>query len=429
MSALRLMIVTLWLGVGLGTWSWLGPAWLAAMRPHNNQVVDFYQDWGSAHNYWSGLPIYTPHSISIPRYLGLPSNPIPCIEYNIHPPTSVLLALPLGILTYPDAALVWNIISIGAVLASVVVVAMTLPNSKALIVPGVVLLPLCHPLYGNFYQGQLNLFLVLLVTGMWALERAGRYRLAGLVLGLAATIKLFPIYLAIYYISQGRARLLWAALVSVLTLTSITAFLLGLDTYYDYMAIVLPWNAEFRMLGYNLSIAGLWHKLFYPVPGEQIIPLWSSLAIARWGTLCSDLIITAIVVVAARRACTPAQCDFAFAATATGMLLVSPVTWDTSLPILLVPFTLIALSPVITRSLWLSAALLTITMVNFVPHHILIELMSVNCSSSGYSSMFMLWVPSLKFYMLLGIFLLGLTAYRLEASKAQLKLPGGGTTT
>ncbi len=110
----QVVLTAFWIILGVWSWTRFGPTWVAAMRPPSSKVVDFYQEWGSARNYWCGLPVYTPHSTSIPRHLGLPSNPEPAIEYNIHPPTSLLLALPLGKLNYPDAVLVWNVISLGA---------------------------------------------------------------------------------------------------------------------------------------------------------------------------------------------------------------------------------------------------------------------------------------------------------------------------
>ena len=161
-------------------------------------------------------------------------------------------------------------------------------------------------------------------------------------MGAAATIKLFPAYLVVYYAAQGRIRPLIAALVSFMSLTVITILVLGLDTYDDYIRVVLPWNAEFRILFPNISVAGLWHKLFHPVASEKVIPLWSSLAFARWGTLASNLIITAIVVIVANRARNSAgSATLALATTMTAMLLVSPVTWDISLPILLATFAIL----------------------------------------------------------------------------------------
>jgi hypothetical protein len=423
------MVAALWFILCLWNWSWLGPAWVAAMRPEPDHVVDFYQEWGSTQNYWTGLPIYTSHSVSIPRYLGLPSNPAPGIEYNIHPPTSVLLMLPLGRLDYPDAVFIWNAISLVALLASVAIVAKVFSAPKSLILPALALLPLCHPVYGNFHQGQINLILVLLVTGMWALERSGRSNTAALLLGAAAAIKLFPAYLVIYYAAQGRGRPLLAALVSFLTLTMITALVLGLDSYHDYVGIVLPWNSEFRILGYNISIAGLWHKLFHPVPGENIIPLWSSLALARCGTLLSSLTITAVVATFAYHAQTAAQRELAFATTVTAMLLVSPVTWDTSLPILLAPFAFIARDLITARSHWLTATLVLILATNWAPQQILTGLALPGHSMTDYSWTFMLGAPSLKFYALLGTFMLGLIAFQFEAANPHLKPAGSDLAT
>ena len=209
------------LSLSLGCWGWFsfGPTWVTAMRPAPDQIIDYYQDWGSARNYWVGLPVYTSHSTSLPRHLGVRSNPMKSIEYNVHPPPSVLLALPLGRLDYPNAVLVWNAISLAAFLVSLLIVAAVLPVPRTLSVPALALLPFCHPLYLNFYHGQINLVLVLMVTAIWVLERSGRSSAAGLILGVAAAIKLFPAFLAIYYVARGRVRPLMFAALSFLALT------------------------------------------------------------------------------------------------------------------------------------------------------------------------------------------------------------------
>jgi hypothetical protein len=158
------MIAVLWLALGLWGWLWLGPTWVTAMRPTVDRVNDYYQVWGSAKNHLVGLPVYAPHATSIPKHLGLPANPIKSIEYNAHPPVSVLLALPLARLDYPNAVLVWNALSLMAFLISLVIVAIELHLPWTVLPPAMALLAFCHPVYGNIYQGQLTLILVLLVT-------------------------------------------------------------------------------------------------------------------------------------------------------------------------------------------------------------------------------------------------------------------------
>jgi Glycosyltransferase family 87 len=409
------VVVALWFILGVWGWSWLGPVWLKAIRPEPDRINDFYQDWGSARNYWGGLPIYTHHATSIPRHLGLPSNPVPSIEYNAHPPSSVLLTLPLGRLSYPNAVLVWNLISLVALGASLKIVASELAFPRRLLAPALALMAFCHPVYGNVYQGQLTLILVLLVTAIWALERSGWSYSAGLLIGAAAAVKLFPAYLVVYYAARGRFRPLFGTAVAFLSLTVLTGLVLGWESYYDYIYIVMKNQAKFRSFAYNISVAGLWHKLFDPVDETgPVEPLWRSPALAHWGTILSDLAITMILVMVTRRARTHAQRDLAFALTVVAMLLVSPVTWDFSLPLLLVSIAVVAAKVSRSCSHWIIVALILILTIDWIPQNTLTELMQAGGSPRVFPWTFMLGAPSLKFYALLGTFAVGLACFHDE---------------
>jgi Glycosyltransferase family 87 len=295
---------------------------------------------------------------------------------------------------------------------------MVLRVPGALLLPALASLAFCHPLYGNLYHGQLTLILVLLVTTIWALERSGRSSTAGLLLGVAAAIKLFPAYLAVYYVARGRIRPAMAAALSFLVLTLVTAFVLGMDTYHDYITIILPHQSKFRSYGYNLSIAGLWYKLFDPV-GERgwMTPLWPSPALAHWGTVLSDLAITVIVATFVHRTRTSAQRELAFALVVTAMLLVSPVTWDFSLPMLLIPIAVIAHRT--GESRWMPVALTLILAIMWIPQNMLTELATAGRSLTSFSWTFMLGAPSLKFYSLLGILALGIAALQAETDREE----------
>jgi hypothetical protein len=423
----RIWVSLLWSILGLWGWLYFGPMWVSALRPGPGRLNDFYQDWGSSRNHLTSLPIYTSHATSVQRHLGLSSNPVPSIEYNAHPPTSVLLVLPLARFDYPDAVLAWNVISLAALAVGLWLVASELALPWTMLPPALALLALCHPVYGNVYQGQLTLILVLLVTALWAFERSGRSRLAGIVLGVAVAIKLFPAYLAVYYLARGRFRVLIAAAVSLLTLTLATALVLGVDAYHDYVQVVLPRQAKFRSFSYNLSVAGIWHKLFDPVAETgPVVPLWFCPTLARWGTAFSDLAITAIVVMLAYRAQTRAQRDTAFALAVTGMLLVSPVTWDFSLPLLLVPIAVMVHSVGMSQSRWMPAALVLILIIDWIPQNMLTELAQAGRSFSVYPWTFMLGAPSLKFYALMATFALGLFTFRAETNVSKQKVPLAG---
>jgi hypothetical protein len=408
------MMVALCLILGLCGWLWLGPSYARAMRPVVNHNNDYFQDWASARNYWSGLPIYTPHSTTIPLYQGRPpSEPELRLEYNAHPPTSVLLALPLAWLDYDDAVLAWNLVSLAALLASLAIVAVALPELKPLFLPAAALLPFCIPIYGNFQQGQLTLMLLFLITAAWALERSGRSGIAGLLVGTAAAIKLFPAYMGVYFLAQRQWRALLAAAAAFTAWTLATAAMLGRQTYDDYLHIVLPYLKVFSTLGFNYSLAGFWNKLFDPAgEGSVVVPVWYSPAVAHFGTILSNVAVTAVTAAVAFRAKSPGGRELAFGTTVTAMLLASPVTWDISMVLLLVPIALVARAS--ERSRWTPMALVLILMVLCLPQKTLIELALAGRTIHVAGPAFMLGAASLKFYALLGVFILGLSAYRAE---------------
>ncbi len=386
------------------------PCMFNAMRPASGRVNDFFQDWGSARNLLVGLPVYTHHATSIPRHLGIPFDATSGIDYNAHPPTSVLLALPLARLDYPDAVLAWNTVSLAAFLISLGIVAVALPVPRSLFLPVLALLTFCHPLYGSFYQGQLTLILVLLVTLTWALDRSGRPNAAGIVLGTAAAIKLFPAYLVVYFAARGRLRPLVSAVLSVVALTVVTAAVLGPDTYLDYVQLVLPAQARFRSLGYNYAIAGLWSKFFDPVgEGGCMTALWSSPALALWHSLLGsgDHRDRGNVCLPVR---TPAEQDLAFASVVTAMLLVAPVTWDASLPLLLVPIAVAVRHA--NRLCCMPLAFLLIVMLLWLPQQLMTSLALGGALSACFPGLSRSGAPSLKSYALLGLLVLELIALR-----------------
>ena len=139
---------------------------------------------------------------------------------------------------------------------------------------------------------------------------------------------------------------------------------------------------------------------------------WPSPALARWGTYGSDLAITAIVATLAYRARTLAERDLAFTSAVTAMLLASPVAWEVTLVLLLVPIAVIARSA--EKSPWMPAALFLILLAVLIPQGVLPEPTLTDRHIRVASRVFMLGVSSLKFYALFASFVLGLAAFHAE---------------
>lgn len=324
-----------------------GRGWLYTLRPSlDDYANDFYQEWGSIRNWFTGRPIYAHHRETIPIHLGidLGSATKLTLEYNAHPPPSVLLLLPLGWLGFLDALVAWHIVSLGCLLGSVWLMQRELGGrvDPWLMLPGLALLLLCNPVRQQFNQGQLNALLLLLLTGAWAAQRHGDQRLAGTMIGVAAAVKLFPAFLLLYFALRRQWRGVLAGVTTLLALTLATVVVLGTQTYRDYIAVVLPAIGEYRCSWINGSIVGFWHRLFVGSANEQVVPLVAAPVLAWVLTAISALGLVGVAVRVAGRAADEGQTDRAFAVFLTVMLLLGPLTWDHSLLLLVLPLWLLA---------------------------------------------------------------------------------------
>ena len=363
-----------WVWTTLAVWIVLlnGPAFIENMSAREWQtrptLPDFIQEWSSARNYFDGLPIYTNLATPIERYLGSSMEAKrSLIVVNAHPPTSVLLALPFACLDFGDAFLVWNILSLLMLALSLWLVQreLKIPFAVWSILPLTVFLLLCSPLWQQIYQGQLNLVLLPLLTGTWAAERAGRYRLAGVLLGAAITIKLFPGFLLVYFLLRRRWVVVTAAVVTVAVITAVTAAVLGVETYQAYVRVVLPEIQWFRVGWNNNSTAGFWYRLFDGAPEKKrafsrSAPLWYSPGLASVATWISSAIVVGVFAWTVRDKRSREDGDMAFALAVTTMLLISPITWEHYFLLLLAPLAIFWLE--LPASKWIRLLFATIVM-------------------------------------------------------------------
>jgi hypothetical protein len=327
--------------------SWQVRPFLKTFRPAEVGCPDFFQEWASARNWSERVPIYSPQAASVDRYRDslhiAPGTPTQSeIEYNAHPPTSVLLAMPLARLDFPDAFLAWSLASILALCITIAIIVWQCPKALTpwAILPLAALLLLCSPFRQQVFQGQLNLVLLLLITAAWAADRCDRPWLAGIFIAAAAAIKLVPGYLFLYFAARRQWRPLVAGAAGFLVLTAVTVLVLGPASYRDYVTIVLPALAKWRLDVTNASLAGFWDRLFNS-QGSHVIPLWQNPALAWTATIGSDAIVTSLTAWCVWRCRSLCERDLTFSLTAIAMLLVSPITWFHYFTLLFLPLFLV----------------------------------------------------------------------------------------
>jgi hypothetical protein len=305
-------------------------------------ILDFVQEWCSVQNYLHDEPVYGDQELALHRYLGYYRDPKGTdtffLTVNAHPPTSVLVAMPFCWLSYPDAFLAWNLLSFVCLGASlwIVVRQLGLKVTGWGLLAGWALLLVCNPLTQQVGQGNWNLLLMLLFTGAWALDRSDKPGWAGVLIGLATAIKLFPGFLLLYYAARGRWRVVIAGTAALVAATLLTLSFLGMDAYVMYYRDAMPKMTVFRGWWINASFAGLFNKLFDGSSGHTTPLVYSPrLALAATGICIS--IVCGILFVATRRARTLRENDLTFGLALESLLLIAPLTWDHYFLLLLAP--------------------------------------------------------------------------------------------
>ena len=326
------------------------PGFIDVMRPGPTEGVDFFQEWASAKNHLLRKPVYSDLETSARVYLGYTLAPGEemHIRINAHPPTSVLVALPFARLDYPNATLAWNVVSLLALALTLWLMGrgLGLRPEPWVVMPAVTLILLSSPLRQQINHGQLNLILLCLLTLIWSAERSGRWIWAGIALGAATAIKLFPGFLFLYFIVRRRWAVVGAGMAALAALTLATVAILGLDSYTSYVRDVMPQVSIFRNWWPNASLAGFWIKWFDtgavcplvdPALPDYLPPLARQPWLARLGWIVSTLAVLFAWACIVWRARNRQQEGLAFGLTLTTMLLVSPLTWDHYFLLILLP--------------------------------------------------------------------------------------------
>jgi alpha-1,2-mannosyltransferase len=344
----------------------VGPTAVRVFWPPEGAYTDFIQEWLTARNYFRGDPIYRDVTDSAREHLTEPRRPfdpmIAVIALPAHPPGAVLVGLPFGLLDYPHAHLVWNLLTgcLFLCAAALVVVELKVPFSWPSVFPAAILL-LGNPVLNQLFQGQMNCLLAALVTSAWVADRRGRPALAGVLVGLAGAIKLFPLFLLAYFLFTRRWAGLAAAVVAFLAVNGLAAAAFGVGVFPAYFGQVVPAvTGRFQTAWGNVSLTGFWVRLFETEPLRQWVGPDVALRAGRAFVAASSLAVAAVVARVSWRAADRDDRDRAFGLAVAGMLLASPLTWAHYYLLLVLPLALVWMRADTSLARWLWGAVVAV---------------------------------------------------------------------
>jgi alpha-1,2-mannosyltransferase len=252
----------------------------------------------------------------VPLYVGFPGAlDGPRLPFTYPPIAAVLFS---GLTFLPVWAANALVVLIGFLALSVVCLLVTgrltqRPDVVWTVAPAAAIAAVAlEPVISTFLFGQINLVLMALVVVDCLAVRDPRWR--GVLVGLAAAIKLTPLIFLLYFLVRREWR---AALTSAVTFVvlALAGFLFAAKDSAEYWfhALLDPSRAGGLAYMANQSLRGVLHRIN---PGEHVETL-------LW--LGSSALVVALAVVAARKA---ANEVVALTAIATAGLLVSPVSWS-----------------------------------------------------------------------------------------------------
>ena len=359
-----------WILVGL--FAALGVSLSSGARPWIDAVSgafvppDIAQDVAAARLFATGVSPYGPviremHSrvVPVPVDATFPHFP--------HPPFSLIVSWPLAYVSFQTAALMWFAFSLALVFLLAAVLAGTLadqegdqaarPQIKTVLFLFALLLEWPPVLY-NLEKGQWSILLTVLVALGWRALSGGRLRQAGAWIGLAASVKVFPVLLGGYLLLRARPAFVWFAATGLLA-TALPLLFIGFDAFPAFIResqMNLPYWETFPSVMFSLH--GAFARLM--IGGTWARPAVYAPAVARSLELVVTVGLLWLAVRTAMRATRANRSDAAtagpFAAWCVLLPILNPQSLGHNGTLLALPLVLTARALLHDRRPWLKAA-------------------------------------------------------------------------
>lgn len=323
--------------------------------------TDFYKFYQSARFYFDGQNIYAKiiRPLNPTEALALHSNSF-ILPSDLNTPFFILLLLPFAWLSYSTALLVWSFISFIATCVGIFSILKSYPaiwqnkNLKLLAFTGFLLY---FPTYANFCLGQVSSILFLITAGAWLALRNQHTSKAGILLGLAFSIKLFYGLFILFFIARKQWRALISFIATFIACSTVPLFYFGNSIYKNYFNTLqhIRWYAS----SWNASLFGFLYRIFGAGhEGNHALIKFPSLAYPIYIIIFALLSIYLLWIIrkslSNNKIMSPQEkqdiIDWQYSLTIVLMLLLSPLAWLYYFTLLIIPFiTIIRLNEKLTQ--------------------------------------------------------------------------------
>jgi hypothetical protein len=255
-----------------------------------------------------------------------------------YPPLFYLLMQPWTLLPFRPAAVAWFIASQACLLGFLIVcLRVNAPVSPIRTATALFVVLNFQPLLESVALGQTNLLLLLLVTlAWWGLREGYPWAVAGAV-AVALHIKLqYGLLLPLLWVMGHRTESVRAAVLAGLGL-GIGLIVLGPAHHQEYLRYVATMSDSLQTWTANLSPRATLHRLF------AVSSLSHVLADGLWLVIGAGILVLCMRTIPNPLPARSPAVDWAWGLGLCAMLLLSPLTEEHHLVVLLLPLTLLVL--------------------------------------------------------------------------------------
>jgi hypothetical protein len=258
----------------LGIAFWASALWvLFFIVPPGSTLQEFRDYWYPVS--LTVLASRSPYTIAIPWLLGETQTLTGGFE---HSPAVALLVAPFGLLPYSIAEQIWYWLNVGFIALIAICSARHYSTRwPTSVVSGLVMLILVGfaPVRETLRIGQLDIFILLLVVAGIVLsdyprgggERTGRDAVAGVLLGVATSLKLYPFGLLLFYLWKRRYRTVISACATLGVLAVMSLIVLGPKATLEYVEVLqLGSGPTYISTPFGFSLAAILYRAFTVTP-------------------------------------------------------------------------------------------------------------------------------------------------------------------
>lgn len=214
---------------------------------------DLVQDYLSARALRDGLDIFTPLDQLAARYFPQPVTQ--AIHANYHPPVLTALTLPMSFLPFELWDSIWLVVNM--------LLLLLIGRWLGLSISGSLALAAWPPLLWVLLLAQYDVLMLALVLAGWRAAASGNHWRAGMWLGLAASIKLYPLFFLLSFVVRRQFRVVLAAAAVFVVGQMGSLATVGPARFVHYYVEVLPAaTAPEFLMAVNSSPYAFLHRFF-----------------------------------------------------------------------------------------------------------------------------------------------------------------------